>query len=273
MDITGVLTGLGFTGVFTGVAVVLGGLLIVAGLLAVALTGVGIVLALLFFKTRQIVIPGATLFILNLVEAPIRYILWMFGIEEDIVGRMIIEVRNVLYRDRYQRTPYAQRALFLPQCLRSPKCPAPLTPEGIRCLNCGLCGIGKVKEEAEQLGYKVFIAPGSSLIKRMVKQYRPKAVLGVGCPMEVKEGTAKMASYGLPVQGVVLERDGCVDTRVDAVELLEKIKSHHDAGAYHIGKDLEYLKKAAGIAEMWRENELAGVEIVPAKRQSTKEKW
>ena len=255
------------------VPLVLGGLLLFAGLMAVMLTALGFALALFFFKTRQIIIPEVTLFIMNLLEVPIRYLLWVMGIEEDIVSRMIVEVRNALYRDRFSGTPYKDRAIFVPQCLRSPNCPAPLTPEGIRCLNCGRCGIGRIKEEAEALGYMFFLAPGGSLVKRMVKKYRPKAVLGVGCPMEVMEGTAKMAAYGLPVQGVLLERDGCVDTRIDIVKLMEKIMSERSHGRYSIGKDPEAFRKAVEISRLWGGGEPSDVKVVSAKASHKGGKW
>ena len=255
-----------------GLAVV-GGVLVAAGVLAVLLVAVGIALALVFIKTRQIVIPGLTLFILNLLEAPIRYALWVFRVEGDIVSNMMVKVRNILYARRYQSTPYTSRALFLPQCLRNPTCPAPLTPEGIKCLNCGRCGICRIKEEAEQLGYRVFIAPGGSLIKRMVERYRPKAVLGVGCHMEVKEGTGKMASYGLPVQGVLLERDGCVETRVDVIRLMEVIKAHSMHGRYSIEEDVEFLKKAVDISNMWADTQPTDVEVVKAEEASERGRW
>ncbi len=257
----------------TGLGFVVGALLIVGALLALVLTVVGIALALIFFKTRQILIPGVTLFILNLLETPIRYLLWMLRVEEDIVPHMMVEVRNRLYKRQFEKTPYVNRAVFLPQCLRNPQCPAPLTPEGIKCLNCGRCGIGMIKEVAEQLGYKFFIAPGSSLIKRMVSKYRPKAILGVGCNMEVKEGTAKMASYGLPVQGITLERDGCVDTRVDVVKLMEKLKSHSAYGKYSIAEDPDYLRRAVEISEMWSDSEPTGVEIIEAKKGVERGRW
>jgi hypothetical protein len=251
----------------TATAFGLGVFIMAAGAIAVVLTVTGIVISLIFLKTRQIVIPSVTLFILNTLEVPIRYLLWFFGIEEDIVSNLIIEVRNILYREKYDSVPYAQRAIFIPQCLRSPQCPAPLTPEGIKCLDCGRCGLGKVKQEAESLGYLFFIAPGSSLIKRMVKKYRPMAILGVGCCIEVKEGTAKMAAYGLPVQGVLLERDGCVDTRVSTARLLEKIRTlQQKRGKYHIDSDPEGLKKAVEIYEMWG-SEPRNVEVLaPLKK-------
>ena len=41
--------------------------------------------------------------------------------------------------------------------------------------------------------------PGSSFIKRMVKKYRPQAIIGVGCLSEVKEGIDMADKLGLPV--------------------------------------------------------------------------
>ena len=84
------------------------------------------------------------------------------------------------------------------------------------------------------LGYTVFIAPGGSLVKRMVKKYKPKAVIGVGCPPEINEGSALMEAYGIPVLSVPLTKDGCVNTCVDIDELLE---------ALHLGiKDVKNVK-------------------------------
>ncbi|MFH1055038.1 MAG: DUF116 domain-containing protein [Candidatus Altiarchaeota archaeon] len=258
------------TTMLLGAALLLGGLLILAGLAVALLVVVGVALAIIFLKTRQIIIPTITSFILNLVEAPTTYLLRLFGVEEDVVGKMVIAVHNILYKERFEKTPYNDRAMFLPQCLRSPNCQAPLTPEGIKCLNCGRCGIGAVKEEAESLGYKFFIAPGGSLIKRMVKKYKPKAIIGVGCNMEVKEGVDKMNSYRLPAQGVVLERDGCVDTRVDVIKLMDRIKARPH---YSIEKDVESLKKVVEITNMWNNGKPSEFVVVEAKKTSEHGKW
>jgi uncharacterized protein len=258
------------TGLVSYASLVIGGIVLAALFIGAILTLVGITLTIIFLKTRQILIPGVTLFILNLLEAPIRYAFWFVGFEEDVVGNMLTEVRNIIYKDAFEKTPYANRALFLPHCLRSTHCPAPLTPEGIKCMDCGRCGIGKIKEEAESLGYRVFISPGSSLVKRVVKKYRPKAVLGVGCSMEVKEGTAKMASYGLPVQGVALERDGCVDTRVDVTKLFAKIKAKPH---YSFESDTEFLKKAVEVSELWSDSKVSEASVIVAKKTTERGKW
>ena len=71
------------------------------------------------------------------------------------------------------------------------------------------------------MGYRVFIVPGSSFIKRMVKKYHPKAIVGVGCLTEVKEGIDMADKIGLVAMGVVTVKEGCVETLVDWADVYE----------------------------------------------------
>jgi hypothetical protein len=237
-------------------SIVVGGLLIGIALLTLSLLAliVGAVLlgaasVIVFRRTRKVFIPRLTLFLLSFLEAPIKYSLWIFRVDESVIDHMLIQIRNMLYSEAYAKTPFSKRAVFLPQCLRSPNCPAKLTPEGIKCVQCGQCGISEVKKISESLGYMFFIVPGSSFIKRMIKKYRPEALLGVGCPMEVKEGTAMMSSIGIPAQGVMLLKDGCVGTRVNVKDLLAKI--HMNNGATKAVPDAEVER----VSNAWTEQE------------------
>jgi hypothetical protein len=251
--------------------VIIGG---VVFLLAAALSLLGVILTLIYRRSRTILIPNITLFIMGFLEAPVKQLAWLFGIDESFLDQMVVEIRNILYYRAYCNTPYSERMLFLPQCLRNPKCPAPLEPEGLICKSCGRCGICRIKEYAEQLGYRVFIAPGSMLVKRMVKRYKPKAVLGIGCTMEVYEGARLMASFGLPVQGVILDRDGCVNTRVNVDEVLEKIKVNRSLGRnYSINNDPELLKLAESISAMWDDSQPSEFDIVEAQGRTERGAW
>ena len=73
----------------------------------------------------------------------------------------------------------------------------------------------------EKLGYRIFIVPGSSFIKRMVKKYHPKAIIGVGCLSEVKEGIDMADKIGLVAMGVVTMKEGCVETLVNWADIYE----------------------------------------------------
>jgi hypothetical protein len=71
------------------------------------------------------------------------------------------------------------------------------------------------------MGYRVFIVPGSSFIQRMVQKYRPEAIIGVGCIIEVKDGLEMCDRMGIPGIGVVTLKDGCVETLVDWNEVCD----------------------------------------------------
>ncbi|MFH1403883.1 MAG: DUF116 domain-containing protein [Candidatus Altiarchaeota archaeon] len=251
--------------------IILAGTLFVS---VVSLSLLGVFLALVYRRNNRIMLPNITLFILGFLEAPVKQMSWLFGIDGIFIDTMVVELRNILYAKAYASTNYPERVIFLPQCMRNPKCPAPLGSEGIKCISCGRCGIFKIKEYSEQLGYRFFIAPGSMLVKRMVKKYKPKAVLGVGCVLEVYEGSSLMADAGLPVQAVILERDGCVDTRVNVIELMGKIRAHKSLGKkYSINNDPELFGLAESISQLWDSTHPSDIQLSVAKEKSEKRGW
>ena len=139
----------------------------------------------------------------------------LVGLEDREMLTFFIKIHNAMNANAFSLVPLAQRAIFVPQCLRSAKCPAHLTPEGLKCVNCGQCTVGEAEILLEKLGYRIFVIPGSSFIKRMVKKYHPKAIVGVGCLTEVKEGIDMADKIGLISMGVVTIKEGCVETLVN----------------------------------------------------------
>ena len=63
-----------------------------------------------------------------------------------------IKIHNTMNANAFSRVPLSERAVFVPQCLRSAKCPAHLTPEGLKCVNCGQCTVGEARSLLEKLG-------------------------------------------------------------------------------------------------------------------------
>ena len=156
-----------------------------------------------------------------LLEGVARVMFRIFGLEDREVLTFFIQIQNAINKGPFEAVPVEQRAVFFPQCLRSSRCPAHLTPEGLKCQSCGQCSLGYWRKVLEQLGYRVFIVPGSSFIKRMVKQYHPRAIIGVGCLAEVKEGLEMVDKVGLIPMGVVTTREGCVETDVNWDDVME----------------------------------------------------
>ena len=174
------------------------------------------------YKTINLV-----LFFLSPLESLIKSMLHIVKLDERIVDKTIIKLMTQKSYVPFMNTPTEATAIFLPQCLRSPSCLASLLEEGIVCEKCGKCEIRNAQLKALNLGYMFFVVPGSSFIKRMVKKYKPRAILGVGCIQEVKEGLEMCKKMKTPAIGVVLLQDGCISTLVNwslFYDLLEKTK-------------------------------------------------
>lgn len=180
-------------------------------------------LVLYSFKTGNFFAARYMLLGIVLLENVITALFWIFRADDSIVDDVGVRLRNYINSKKFLRVPFSMRFIFMPQCVRSTECPAKLTPEGIMCVNCGRCGVGEAKRYAEGLGYRFFIVPGSSFIKRIIKKYQPRAIVGVGCHMEIKEGLDLCHRYGIPARGVQLLTAGCVATTLDWEQFYETL--------------------------------------------------
>ncbi|RPI37246.1 MAG: DUF116 domain-containing protein [Methanoregulaceae archaeon] len=180
-----------------------------------------VIISLYSIKNKRLYFPRLIKSGLVSFEGLMKGMFHFFGIEDRELFTFSIKLMNSMNSAEFARIPVAERAIFMPQCLRSSKCPAHLSPEGLKCKNCGQCDVGEARLLLERMGYKVFIVPGSSFIKRMVKKYRPKAIIGIGCLAEVKEGIDMADKMGLVVMGIVTLKEGCVETIANWPEIYE----------------------------------------------------
>ena len=177
------------------------------------------------FKTEKFIFPGFMLFSITLLENLVKALFRLIKMDDSIVDDVGIALKNKISLRNFRETPVNKRLIFFPQCLRAATCPSKLSPEGMQCINCGSCDIGAAKKSAEELGYKVFIVPGSSFIRRLVRKHRPSAILGVGCMTEIKAGLEMCEKLDLYGVGLVLEKAGCVSTVLDWDKFYEFIET------------------------------------------------
>jgi hypothetical protein len=194
-------------------------IIVIAGALISAF--VLVIISLYSIKKKRLYFPELIKSGLVFLEGLMKGMFRFFGLEDRELFTFSIKLINSMNSAEFARIPVTERAIFVPQCLRSSRCPAHLTPEGLKCRNCGQCDVGAARLLLEKMGYKVFIVPGSSFIKRMVKKYRPKAIVGVGCLAEVKEGMDMADKMGLIVMGVVTLKEGCVETIANWPDIYE----------------------------------------------------
>ena len=164
--------------------------------------------------------------ILDLLYMPAKKITIMVGGNDAMIDVVGTEIRNILYKNTFSRVPYNERIVLIPQCLRSLECPAKFNSvEGAKCVECGKCKIKEISRKAKELGYiGTYIAPGGGFVKRIIKKTKPKALVGLGCPYEVNLAMLEVSSKGIPCQGVILLRSGCVTTDVDLNAVFEAME-------------------------------------------------
>jgi len=145
----------------------------------------------------------------------------ILGIKPENVDRLFIDMKNDINRGAFRKIKPKDKILFLPQCLRNPKCRAKVNGFGYDCVDCCGCKASQLKRGAEKLGYRVFIVPGGSMVFKAIEKLKPKAVIGVAC---LKELLPAVEEIHLPLQTVELSKVGCINTDVDINKTLEVLR-------------------------------------------------
>ncbi len=210
----------------TGIEIVytlLGEIVVILAILIVILFLFSIFFGKLILKKGIVILPKVTLFIINTLYSPFKSIAKLLKLDAHLIDDISIEIRNDINKKKFTKIPASKTLIFLPHCLRHRDCPATLQKEGIKCTCCGLCSIGVIKRKAQPLGYKLYIVPGSSFVKKIVLENRFEAVIGIACHEDLNQMMMLLSDF-CP-QGVLLKKTGCFETKVDVSEVLDKINS------------------------------------------------
>ncbi|MFM5882455.1 hypothetical protein SAMN05216439_0967 [Methanobrevibacter gottschalkii] len=203
----------------------LGQLVVFLAILIIILFLVILVLGVLIARKNEIKFPRFILFVVDSLYFPFKSIANFLKLDEYLIDDISIKVRDELNKEKFRSIPSEKTLIFLPHCLRHKNCPATLQKEGLNCTECGLCSIGVVKKKAEPMGYKMYIVPGSSFVKKIVKENKFKAVLGVACHEDLNQMMMLLSDF-CP-QGVLLEKTGCFETKVNIKKIFEKLDSKY----------------------------------------------
>ncbi len=186
---------------------------------------VTLVLGLFVARKNEIKFPRFVLFVVDLLYSPFKTIARVLKLDEHLIDDIAIKVRDDVNKEKFREIPAEKTLIFLPHCLRHKDCPATLQKEGLNCTECGLCSIGVIKKKAEPLGYKLYIVPGSSFVKKIVMENKFEAVVGVACHEDLNQMMMLLSDF-YP-QGVLLEKTGCFETSVNVKKVFEKIDSKY----------------------------------------------
>ena len=184
-----------------------------------------IILGVLLARKNKIKFPRFILFVVDSLYFPFKSIANFLKLDEYLIDDIAIRVRDELNKEKFKSVPAEKTLIFLPHCLRHRDCPATLQKEGLNCTECGLCSIGVIKKKAEPMGYKLYIVPGSSFVKKIVMENKFKAVLGVACHEDLNKMMMLLSDF-CP-QGALLEKTGCFETKVNIKKVFEKLDSKY----------------------------------------------
>jgi len=167
---------------------------------------------------QKVIGMGADFSTRKALKSTLRFI----GVKPENIDKLYVELKNDYYREAFSQIPPKHKIVFLPQCLRSTDCKASVTKQGFVCNGCNKndCKVYKIKNKAESKGYRVFVTPGGSMVAKIVKKYKPKAILGVAC---MKEIVMAMESIPLPGQAIKLTKNGCISTDVKLREVFNTL--------------------------------------------------
>ena len=171
--------------------------------------------------------PKLLLFIIDLLYSPFKSIAKLLKLDDNLIDSISIQTRNDINKKKFKEIPAEKTLIFLPHCLRHRNCPATLQKDGVKCTCCGLCSIGVIKKKAAPKGYKTYIVPGSSFVKKIVYEQKFKAVVGVACHEDLNQMMMLLSDF-CP-QGILLKKTGCYETNVDVKEVLDIIDSKNQS--------------------------------------------
>lgn len=196
------------------------GEILVIGIVIIALLVViTLILGNNLLKTKKLIMPRLLLFTLDLTYPIIKRLLKVLSSDDLLIDRISIDLRNRMNRKAFSELDAKDVVIILPHCLRAQKCPAILGNSGLECVECGKCSIGLFKAVCDKKGIDLFIVPGSTFIKQVIKKRPIKGAIGVACPIDLNNMMTSLSQF--VTQGATLLKDGCINTIVDEDDVID----------------------------------------------------
>ena len=150
-------------------------------------------------------------------------ILARLGLPRHYLGFAMVAVSNEFWRPTLEAMPFHRRLFLLPHCLSDREaCRGTYDSIGLHCAGCGSCAIDALRREAEQLGYSVIVAEGTSSVLMKVLEGDADAIFGVACLDSLEKSFHRVVELGIPHMALPLLRNGCVRTEAE-VDQIRKI--------------------------------------------------
>ncbi len=195
---------------------------------AFGLVGLAIAAGVMFLNVqrwrKKIFSARLTILLISLLYQPARAAFKRVGRTPRRIELAGIELLNLCAADAFRMSAQQERMLLLPHCLRHLDCPAKASfSDGIRCVLCNKCGVAQIEKQCREKNVACYIAMGSQFARRILREQKPSAVLGVACPTDLFRIMYEVNRRNIPMIGVLLTKDGCIMTEVDWTEISDRL--------------------------------------------------
>jgi geranylgeranyl diphosphate synthase type II len=164
------------------------------------------------------------------------------GLDRRVREFLLVLLHNAVWRDIVAAIPFGRRTLLLPPCLRNSRtCQATFDEFGLLCERCGACVLGALCSEAEDLGYAVLIAEGTTVVASLIEKGMVDAVIGVSCMPSLERAFSPVSANAVPGLAIPLILEGCKDTSTDVEWIRETMRLRGDGPAASAVPDLNRL--------------------------------
>lgn len=148
----------------------------------------------------------------------------LLGYDKDFIRKIFIELNNkLIFIDRYN-IKGNDILILIPHCIQKTSCPHRITTNIENCKRCGKCKIGDLIKLKEEFGVNVRVATGGTLAQKIVKDLKPKAVIGIACERDLISGLNDIGDLPAIAITNIRPEGPCVNTSVDIDEVRTAIK-------------------------------------------------
>ncbi len=205
------------------------------GIIIVALLAVSSLLSMIALNIFRIDISrhpwlaGRFAAILDFFYYPLKFLIRRFS-SPSRLDMWMARIKNIANEEEFRRT--SDRIIVAPHCMRHRECPASTTRFGIDCISCGRCIYASLGRDAKRYGYRLYIIPGSSFVRRILSDKKNRhvdGILAIGCWYELNKGMRELSGYPVTTYGIPLTKDGCFDTCIDyrrTISLLKQLDNN-----------------------------------------------
>jgi geranylgeranyl pyrophosphate synthase len=186
-----------------------------------------------------------------------RQMLEQLALPERYLGFAMVAVNNEFWQPIFETVPFVRRLFLLPHCLSDRKaCAGTYDSIGLNCASCGKCDIGGLKREAEQRGYSVIVAEGTSSVLMKVLDGGIDAIFGVACLDSLEKSFEQIVELGVPHVAIPLLTNGCIDTEAEIDQIHAILSAESSSSASSPRSYIPLLRETAAMFHLPQLNEL-----------------